>query len=99
MARIHLVQLLCPNRHCIIAAAWEEGRTTYEATVTFMRASFAGMGGEWLCGLCRAAELKFEDGLMPFNSMAEAAPELARLAAENMRGRALIEQLRRGARN
>jgi hypothetical protein len=87
MGRVHLVQYLCPARHCLAAAAYRQGDGgTYEATVAGLRALLKAAGTDpWCCALCGSHDLAFEDLATPFDTWEAALPELWRQQAENRR--------------
>lgn len=74
--RVHLIQLLCPQRHCIFAGAYEDDKDTYEGTVAAME-EIKGGSPAW-CGLCHAsaATWKYEDRVLACATLAEAMPAL-----------------------
>jgi hypothetical protein len=80
-----IVQALCPSRHCILAVSGE-GKPD-ELTPLLREAVEMAIATKCLnpwCGLCGApaATWTYEAGVSKYASMEEAAPELARLAAE-----------------
>lgn len=83
MSKVFITQLLCPTRHAIIGAAWEEGHETAEGVVekleTFKRESKLN---PW-CAICGSRDLQYETGATLFKDMEEAAPYLAALIVEN----------------
>jgi len=85
---IWIAQCLCPQRHCLLAVATDEG------PVEGVRLCASGVRGLLLfrelnpwCGLCGAPAdtWTYEAGETAFNTMEEARPELGRLQAENQR--------------
>jgi hypothetical protein len=87
-----IAQCLCPSRHCIVAATGEveteaeaerEVRQPLRRDVVGMLAS--GAINPW-CAICNAnrATWRYEVRRTRFATMAEAAPELARLQAGNL---------------
>ncbi len=84
--RIRLVQLLCPQRHCIIAMAYfsQSGEAHPDMedamSVAFHRAVEAKVLNPH-CGLCHSTDLHLEDGCTGWSTMEEAAPYLAQSAA------------------
>ena len=87
--KVRLVQLLCPNRHAIVAGAYLPGQSTFDDTVAVLRNKLQALEAEWRCGICGSRRLAFEDAETHFDSLEQAAPELARLQAKGDWGVAL----------
>jgi hypothetical protein len=90
MTRVWIAQCLCPQRHCIMAAADEaESQTIAERTVLAeLRRKVADMLADnvlnpW-CGLCRAphSTWRYEVGRTSFATLPEALPSLLEKEAE-----------------
>jgi hypothetical protein len=96
MAKVHITQLLCPRRHCIVGFVWEEGGrfNSPEDACREVQALVAKLGFDPWCGICHSRDLRAEDGLTKFRSLKEAEPELARLQTENILTRMRIEAAR-----
>lgn len=81
MAKVHITQCLCPNRHCIAALAWEESdQTSAESSQASLKNAIDEAIEQkslnpW-CGLCNSTEFHYEDALTPFQSWQEAVPLL-----------------------
>lgn len=81
--RVWIAQCLCPQRHCILAAAdVVEDEAAAQAIVARLReglatAQEAGVINPW-CGLCHAAaeSWRYECSRTQFRSIAEATPTL-----------------------
>ncbi len=75
---IHILQLLCPQRHCFVALAWDDRNMTLpEAAMAMGRASADLLENHRLvCDLCGATSFKLEDGLTKYGSIDEAEPAL-----------------------
>lgn len=79
--RVYIAQLLCPKRHCILAAA-EEFDTAEEAEG--LRKVLEGMFDQIAaerpsisrCALCQSTDFHIELGRTPFRTMEEAKPAL-----------------------
>lgn len=99
MAKIKLTQLLCPQRHCIGAMAFDPEISTENEVKVLLSAGLAGLGANPWCGICGSPELKFETGDTKFDSMSEALPHLAEEARQNAETRQLIGSIRRTAQN
>jgi hypothetical protein len=72
MAHVYLVQYLCPQRHCILAVAYEEGSGSFEESQGQIRLAMQAAGVNPWCGICGSRELHFEEGRTPFQSLEEA---------------------------
>lgn len=99
MPRVRIVQLLCPQRHCIVATAYEspDGQPIEDMRtrlLEFFEALRRAGANDW-CGICHARNFTAEDAATGFDSMTEAAPYLAVSAAYQMGTR----QFFRAARN
>lgn len=81
MPTVRIVQLLCPERHCVMAMAYLSKDGTAVAAKseavnkTFDLAVQRKMLNPW-CDLCRSRILHTEDGATRFSSLEEAAPFL-----------------------
>jgi hypothetical protein len=77
---IHILQLLCPRRHCFIAVVWDD--TTKDlgtAYVDLMKETARAIGDDperLACGLCGSHDLKPEDGVTRWRTLEEARPHL-----------------------
>jgi hypothetical protein len=95
---IHIIQWLCPERHCVLAAAYDDAETKKEeALQTFesmvLVATDGGGINPW-CGICHSRDLHFEDGVTPFKTMEEAKPALEQTERDQLASRALIDEVR-----
>jgi hypothetical protein len=84
MSKVRIVQLLCPQRHCIVATAYQspDGEVVPEIT-DVPQGKFAHMvelGVNPWCGICSSRDLQPEDRPTPYATLAEAAPFLRHLA-------------------
>jgi hypothetical protein len=76
---IHIMQVLCPSRHCFMAAAWDD-TTTEQAAVAYRLGKEVG---EWVaagnpraCALCGATDFMLDDGVTRFTTLEEARPHI-----------------------
>lgn len=90
MGAVHIVQHLCPQRHCIMGGAFVVGEKTYEEVVETIKRFEAEMRIHPWCGICGSHKLEFEERATRFNTMDEARPELARLQQANLAALELI---------
>jgi hypothetical protein len=84
---VRIVQCLCPQRHCIMAYAYEPGETILgglvvdQANAVGVMRNFVdisirhGLMNPW-CGLCHSREWIYEDAASIFRTMEEARPAL-----------------------
>jgi hypothetical protein len=96
MNLIKIVQCLCPQRHCILALAFDGREHSDEAAVKTLRDTIQELTvrktiNPW-CHLCRSRELHYEVGITQFKTMEEALPELQRLAEEQAFARLMLSQ-------
>jgi hypothetical protein len=83
--KVRLVQILCPQRHCIVAVPYEapDGQPIPEIT-TILRGEVEALiekgGMDPWCGLCRSRNWTYEDQPTIFATLAAALPHL--MAAE-----------------
>ena len=107
MSKPRIVQCLCgPQRHCIMALAYEPGVTfpslpdgpvTAEKAPQILRqlvdiAIAAEQMNPW-CAICRAprAQWLFEDAALAFEALEEAQPYLRQLEEQQRQAREFIE--------
>lgn len=84
---INLVQLLCPARHCIIAAAFDPETTTFASVVAMLDTRRAELHLDPWCGLCGSRRLEYEEGKTLFPTLEMAMPILRAAEASNMAAR------------
>ena len=89
---VKIIQLLCPARHCIIAAAYtdDEERQTFEAGIPALM-KLSGIN-PW-CGICGSTDLHFEAGETQFETLAEAMPVLKGVEAAQIETARIISKL------
>lgn len=93
---IHLVQLLCPKRHCVLAAPFDPNQGgTFDAVVEQLKKYVETHALNPRCGLCDSRELTYEDGTTKFETMDEALPHFL----ENQAKQLLTREFLRKARN
>jgi hypothetical protein len=93
MARIFLVQYLCPERHCIMAVAYEEDRGSFEEAKGQIRLGMRAIGANPWCGICGSRDLSFEEGLTPFASIEEAMTPLLSGERDQQESRQVMDAL------
>lgn len=79
---VHITQYLCENRHCIMAATWEEGGGNRQGVEAAILAKLSEVKANPWCGLCGSTKLHFEDGVSVFGSLKDAMPEMKACEAE-----------------
>jgi hypothetical protein len=104
--RVWIAQCLCPEMHCIMAAADEADS---DADAETIRAELRGQVTDLLklralnswCGICgaKSATWKYELDRTRFRTMADAAQTLARLQLGNLAAAALFGDLHKGKPN
>jgi hypothetical protein len=93
MARVFLVQYLCPLRHCILAVAYEEGSGSFEEAKGQIRLGMQAAGMNPWCGICGSRELHFEEGRTPFQSIEEAMAPLLEGSRAQQESRQVMDAL------
>jgi len=91
MSKVHIVQLLCPSRHCIIMNAWEEGNGTEQEATAALKLVTVQLNLNPYCGICGSRDLKYECQGTKFNSLKEAAPSLVAIQHAEMDSRAILD--------
>ncbi len=77
---ICITQLLCPQRHCVVASVWDERDSSAALAQEQLREQFQS----WVksgalnpyCGLCRSETLHYESGVTRWQTMEEALPNI-----------------------
>jgi hypothetical protein len=86
---IRIAQLLCPQRHCILALAFDDRAYSDKwAANELVARFFANVEQRILnrqCGLCGSTQLRAEVGVTRFANMAKAAPFLAQCQVDQLR--------------
>lgn len=85
--KVRIVQLLCPQRHCIMATPYESPDGAVIASYAeAIKREFGSRAQKQIynpwCGLCRSRDLKTEDSPTKFTTMAEALPGLRQVELE-----------------
>lgn len=88
-----IVQLLCPERHCLLASVYEEGVGNFKEASDALSAMLQpkGVFNNW-CGICGSRELHFEEGRTKFKTLVEAAPFIASQALANAESRQALDK-------
>jgi hypothetical protein len=90
---VHIVQCLCPSRHCVLAVSYDPANPDPEATVrtpeqgitalrTLVEAAISkSLINPW-CGICGSRTFTYEDAETRWKTMEEAMPYLKASEAE-----------------
>lgn len=90
---VHITQLLCPSRHCILATAYESEKGSAQQAVELLQATASELKIHPWCGICGSTELVYEDRATPFRTLSQAMPTLASLQKANLEAMQLFAQL------
>jgi hypothetical protein len=90
---VKIVQLLCPKSHCLLAVAYEEGRSSFGESCDALK-SMIGPKGQFNdhCGICGSRELRCEEGKTGYRSLQEAAPALGAMMHSMRQTRAALDK-------
>lgn len=92
---VRIVQLLCPQRHCVLAVAYDTEHTTKEEAIEAIEHGRKAMKIDPWCGLCASRELTFDDQPTVFKTMETAMPSLMAEQIKNLATRAAILEHRK----
>ena len=93
---IYIIQCLCPNRHAIVAIAYDPADISHDVALRGFRAQVEQLiekqvMNPW-CGICQSRDWTYEQRRSKYRTMEEAKPEIARLELEQMLTRMVIDQ-------
>lgn len=97
MSKVRIVQYLCPQRHCILAAASDD--TTDAELIHALQQKALQLIAEKqfnpICGICGARQDRwvFEVGVTKFDSLEEAMPHLEQCQLQQMLSRIIMDEL------
>lgn len=91
---IHLIQWLCPSRHCLVAVAYDPQQDTHDQAVAKLETLATNAGVLPLCALCGSKALFYDDQPTRFENMEEAFPYLAAAQAANVYTHMMMKALR-----
>jgi hypothetical protein len=80
---IWLCQYLCPQRHALVAVAYESPGQTPQEIEAYILAELPKQGVNPWCGICGRHDLHFEHGATSFQTMEAARPSLQREARKH----------------
>lgn len=92
---LRIVQLLCPKRHALSAALYDDDKHDQAAAAKMIEDEYAKQGGVKRCGICGSEDIKTEDGKSAEQDPKTAQRNMTEAAVQNMVARLRIEQLRR----
>jgi hypothetical protein len=92
---IHILQLLCPQRHCFVAVVWDDTTmsepSAHEELGKATRVALGDRGAAALvCALCGSTQFHPDDGITRWKTMAEAAPFVKACEAAQLLTRELL---------
>lgn len=100
---IHIIQCLCPARHCVLAAAYDDTKTTgkdaLELFQSMVLVAIDGGGLNRWCGICQSRDWHYEDGVTRFTTLEDAKPFIEQCQADQLASRAFIDATQRASRN
>lgn len=88
MEKVHIVQCLCPARHCFAAVLYQAPTTGEEAVAALTALATRGSH----CGIGGSRQLIYEDRETSYTDMAVAGAEMRRGQAEQLATRRFLEQ-------
>lgn len=88
---VHLIQILCPNRHTMVAAPYDPGKQSAQEALDMLKEAFRQSGLNPWCGLCQSRELCYEDAATIFKSIEEAMPALRAMEQLNLSTRRILK--------
>jgi hypothetical protein len=92
---IRMIQLLCPERHCIVAALHDDAIDAGQKHVDQLEAMFFGSNSQLQrrCGICGSEQLVYEDRITEFPTIETAYCAMNSEMIRQMASRALMDQL------
>lgn len=92
--KVRIIQLLCSNRHCILAAAYEsEDGGEQQKPMEELKEAVKKLKLNPWCGICGDRELKYEDAPSKFVTMEEAKPHLECNQCEQILSRMTLDEI------
>jgi hypothetical protein len=95
MGQVHIIQLLCPSRHCIMAVAYNAAHQCGDEAHRILKTGFetaveAGVCND-RCGICGSRTLAYEDRATIFDTLEAATPSIMELQHNQALTRAIFE--------
>jgi len=103
--RVHLVQCLCPARHCLMASAAQEPPGSKDEALEIVKATIeAAIASKRInpwCGICKAPreQWTFEVATLPGRTLDELLPEIQRQESQQIATAAAIAATQRAMNN
>ena len=91
--RVHIVQCLCPQRHCILAVAYEEGASNSQTAMALLRETMGRLRVNPWCGICGLSGFTYEDRRTPFATLGDAAAFLTLCQFANLNAMELYARM------
>lgn len=88
---IHLLQLLCPERHAILAVPYNPDEATQMEIERTTAKLMTVCGIEHRCGICGSHDLHWEDGVTKWHTLKDAGLYLAECQAAQLQTRAALD--------
>jgi hypothetical protein len=88
---ICLVQLLCPARHAVLAAAFDMADRTESDAIAGLKEVAKQIGLNPWCGICGSTVLTYETKKTGFKTMSDALPFIYAIEQANLTTRALLD--------
>ena len=95
---IHIIQLLCPQRHCIMAVAYDTSEMPDDVALAMMQTHIEDLEAKKVikheCGICLSTDLQYETRRTKFKTKEEAEPALRQQEFDQLWSRMKIELIR-----
>jgi len=103
-AAVYIAQVLCPDRHCILAAAMEcETQEEIDQFKAEFEKQFSGLiAGKHIdpwCGICQSRHLRAEMKKTKFATLEEANPHIEALGLAQLYTRFVIDERKKAGLN
>jgi hypothetical protein len=80
---VRIVQVLCPDRHCIVGACYDDTDPETKERAHAGLASLLKTINPW-CGICGSTKLEFEDMPTKYKTLEDARPDVTNIQAKNL---------------
>lgn len=94
MSKVHIIQHLCPQRHCIAATVFNDADTTEEKSLAGLAEQEKKLGLEPRCAICGSTDLFYETRPTKFATLDEAIPSLLVEQMKQLATRVMIDDER-----
>lgn len=82
---IRIIELLCPARHCVIAAAYNPQTSNGPEVIGMLGERRKALKLNPWCGFCGSTDLQYEDAETRFDDMESAMPALKAAEQDNIK--------------